>query len=125
MGVLRNLTRLSKQRVTYRDPDDPSGPRVDPESVQSHLDRTVDTINGILGAEILFGRQIDGIQLTAGATTIVQHGLNREPKGYLLGASSEGLPVKHIDSPRPKTELHLTCLSIGGVTTTTISIWVY
>jgi hypothetical protein len=90
-------------------------------AAQRALDAQAQTINSVLDTEIIRGRLIEDVELVSGETTIVQHGLGREPRGYIIVWKSAAVTGDYpITSSRPRTEISLTASS-----TATVSLWIF
>jgi hypothetical protein len=88
---------------------------------QRALDAQAQAINSVLDTEIIRGRLVEDIELVSGETTIVKHGLGRQPNGYIIVWKSAAVTGDYTTaSSRPTTEMNLTASS-----TATVSLWIF
>lgn len=71
----------------------------------------------LLGLEILNGRLIEDVEVTT-STATVNHGLNRELKGWIV-------VKKNADRRVWQTDITSTTLTLDASATVTVSLWVF
>lgn len=71
----------------------------------------------LLGLEILNGRLIEDVEVTTSQVT-VNHGLNRELKGWIV-------VKKNADRRVWQTDITATTLTLDASATVTVSLWVF
>lgn len=81
-------------------------------------DALAEDLRPILDSEIVTGKLVEGIELSAG-TVVVRHGLGRVPRGYAL-ARAEGAAPSYYETARDARTITLTA---GG--SATIALWVW
>lgn len=80
-----------------------------------------ETLNSIMGREILDGRLIENLNVTALAVVDVEHGLGREYRGFIAVRNSSGMTL---DESYTSTDRHNTLRFIPSATGT-LSLWIF
>jgi hypothetical protein len=85
-------------------------------------------VNELDDVNILDGRLLDGVSVTAGRTNRIRHGLQRRLLGFIVVRNAYTVSVSFYDlqatNPRPQDELWL-YPETGGTETAKISLWVF
>ena len=95
-------------------------PKLEDPSARDLLVKYGDALRELQGLPLLDGHLIEDIELTAATREIVQHGLGRKLRGYVVVKRNAGVSVYDEVPDRPQDELWLQAAS-----NVTISLWVF
>lgn len=92
----------------------------DNQEMTKFQDYVEQALSGVLNSKIVDGVQLNGIELTAGQFTPVEHKLGRKPLGYVIVGRNANATVWDTESPLPSKTLML-----RPSANVTVSLWVY
>ena len=91
----------------------------DLETVQSNVGKTLDLLTkGALSGGVL----LEGIDLTTGAPNLIEHGLGREPQGYIIVKQSGYADVRDLNVA---LNLKPRLLSLAVTANLTVSLYIF